>query len=728
MLKRLLMWWGLLVAVNATCLSATAIVPDTPGAIITNTNLAEARPIVHKSQALTGLHTHAINTLADIDDAELVITYADCGTKTGKITGLKGQPTMTYEWHDKNDLVVGRKLDLVDITYGTYTLIYKDTDGSVKTYGPLTVKNTSGPSLDESNKVVIPGSCAESNGSITGITVTSTLPLTYRWVRMPTQEQVGDQLDLLNIGPGTYRLQISDSNRCDYIRTSNITITGNDQIQVDASKVVVSDENCGDSKGSIKGLLIQNPDPRQVITWRDLSGKIWGTSVDLVNVPAGTYILSIVYQSGACPYEYSATIKSKGAPVIDDSNVQIVLPYCGDRFAVIKNLQVTGIGKLTYVWYNTEGKEVGYEKDLLNVGARTYYLKVTDESGCGPGYSRRFIISNEVPGFPFDESTAIITRATCTSKASVTGIEESPFLIYTWRNQLGDIVSNRPNLDSIAGGEYTLTVSTPCDGPQSKIVKLKYNLGPATASFKDFEVKQSDACYNQNSGLLSIKKDYTVRGVRWVDNNNNTVSTEDTATGLPAGIYSLYLSSDDCEILYGKYTINNIAPPAAPTANDVQLCSSSNGKIYVSGKNAALYRLYDSNESTDPIKEQPNGAFDIQTDVSRTYYVSQITGTCESERTPVIVQIGLLASDVMNTFTPNGDGINDYWKIMNIEKYPNALIQVFNRSGQRVYQSRGYAKPFYGSYNGRLLPSGSYFYIINLNNSCAISGSLTLLH
>jgi gliding motility-associated-like protein len=69
---------------------------------------------------------------------------------------------------------------------------------------------------------------------------------------------------------------------------------------------------------------------------------------------------------------------------------------------------------------------------------------------------------------------------------------------------------------------------------------------------------------------------------------------------------------------------------------------------------------------------------------------------------------------VPNTFTPNNDGINDYWTIDYLSLYPNQRVQVFNRYGQLVFESNNYRLPWDGTYKGKPLPAGTYYYIIEL--------------
>jgi len=71
---------------------------------------------------------------------------------------------------------------------------------------------------------------------------------------------------------------------------------------------------------------------------------------------------------------------------------------------------------------------------------------------------------------------------------------------------------------------------------------------------------------------------------------------------------------------------------------------------------------------------------------------------------------------VPNTFTPNGDGVNDKWTIKYIENYPNCTVDIFHRWGSKVFSSVGYGVQWDGRSKGTDLPPGTYYYIINLKN------------
>ncbi|MEO6849007.1 MAG: gliding motility-associated C-terminal domain-containing protein, partial [Mucilaginibacter sp.] len=83
---------------------------------------------------------------------------------------------------------------------------------------------------------------------------------------------------------------------------------------------------------------------------------------------------------------------------------------------------------------------------------------------------------------------------------------------------------------------------------------------------------------------------------------------------------------------------------------------------------------------------------------------------------------------IPNAFTPNGDGTNDTWDIKYLNSYPNNTVEIYNRYGEKLYSSIGYAVPWDGRYKGADLPVGTYYYIINPKNGRKIiTGSVTII-
>lgn len=83
---------------------------------------------------------------------------------------------------------------------------------------------------------------------------------------------------------------------------------------------------------------------------------------------------------------------------------------------------------------------------------------------------------------------------------------------------------------------------------------------------------------------------------------------------------------------------------------------------------------------------------------------------------------------IPNTFTPNGDGYNDRWEILSLDSYPGSLLEVYNTAGQLVYRTQGYSKPWDGTNNGKPMPAGTYYYVIDpKNGKKKIAGYVTLI-
>ena len=112
-------------------------------------------------------------------------------------------------------------------------------------------------------------------------------------------------------------------------------------------------------------------------------------------------------------------------------------------------------------------------------------------------------------------------------------------------------------------------------------------------------------------------------------------------------------------------------------------------------------------------------------------YSLHITDTTYSY-CPVVIYDYLLEAEydcpeVPTAFSPNGDGINDYWVIGSMEEYIDAEVQVFNRWGDLVFYSERNTEYWDGTYKGKKMPTADYFYIIKDTDQEMLShGRVTL--
>ena len=83
--------------------------------------------------------------------------------------------------------------------------------------------------------------------------------------------------------------------------------------------------------------------------------------------------------------------------------------------------------------------------------------------------------------------------------------------------------------------------------------------------------------------------------------------------------------------------------------------------------------------------------------------------------------------NITSIFTPNNDGMNDYWYIPGLVKYGKLQVTVYNRYGQAVYRSDSYKNDWDGTWNGNPLPSATYYYIINSSERGVIKGVVNIV-
>jgi gliding motility-associated-like protein len=91
-----------------------------------------------------------------------------------------------------------------------------------------------------------------------------------------------------------------------------------------------------------------------------------------------------------------------------------------------------------------------------------------------------------------------------------------------------------------------------------------------------------------------------------------------------------------------------------------------------------------------------------------------------------------------NAFSPNGDGVNDLFEVNAQSIYEltgnrnlDYRIQIYDRYGMLLFESKNFDKSWDGTYNGKVMPEGVYYYYIfavGLNDdNFSRSGTITLI-
>jgi gliding motility-associated-like protein len=115
----------------------------------------------------------------------------------------------------------------------------------------------------------------------------------------------------------------------------------------------------------------------------------------------------------------------------------------------------------------------------------------------------------------------------------------------------------------------------------------------------------------------------------------------------------------------------------------------------------------------NPGNYSANNVLRIRKSKDYTFYVKDSKGCVEQQT----VFLEFLDIEIPDFFTPQGDGINDYWYPINIEPYPNISVKIFDRYQRLVAEFKGNTRAWDGNYDKKALPSGDYWYIIKLNEN-----------
>jgi len=94
------------------------------------------------------------------------------------------------------------------------------------------------------------------------------------------------------------------------------------------------------------------------------------------------------------------------------------------------------------------------------------------------------------------------------------------------------------------------------------------------------------------------------------------------------------------------------------------------------------------------------------------------------------VSVKVLDSEMIKVsdfFSPNGDGVNDYWTIPELDLLPDSRVFVFDRFGRTLVESVGNSFRWDGLINNIPAPVDSYWYLVKLNENETLRGSFTLM-
>jgi gliding motility-associated-like protein len=202
---------------------------------------------------------------------------------------------------------------------------------------------------------------------------------------------------------------------------------------------------------------------------------------------------------------------------------------------------------------------------------------------------------------------------------------------------------------------------------------------------------------------------------------------------LPEHDYLVIAGSNHDDLNYGPCTFDVTISGTAVGINagivdgNILISLGQTAELSVSGVDStAVVNWSPPQFLDDPTNTSPEATPEETT----SFQVTATVGECEL--TDVVTLTVSDPVEIYNTFTPNSDGINDEWKIKYIERFPNCQVEIFDRWGQSIFKSVGYAQAWDGTFKGKYLPTAAYYYVIELNSLEVtippITGVVSIVH
>lgn len=274
-----------------------------------------------------------------------------------------------------------------------------------------------------------------------------------------------------------------------------------------------------------------------------------------------------------------------------------------------------------------------------------------------------------------------------------------------------------PNITVSNAGKYYVKVTTTagCVNNDSTIVSISAT--PVANAGADVRICEGESTMLQGSGGQSYG--WLPAAGLSATNIANTLAAPTDST-----LYILTVSNGTCTD-NDTVLVAVLKKPVANAGPDQQIFQGSSVGLTgsVGGTGIIFYWTPDYNIVTaNDLQPVVNPA----SDTTYTLHVES-QGGCGVATDDVFVRV-FKKITIPNVFSPNGDGINDDWRIDGLFTFPESDITIFDRYGKQIFTSRGYATPWDGKYKSSPLPVGTYYYIIDLKNGLKkLNGSVTVL-
>jgi gliding motility-associated-like protein len=614
------------------------------------------------------------------------------------VTGTGGTGTITYSLDGDPPVAVG---DFQNLPGGNHIITLMDDNGC--TYD-TTVLILTPPALSIDNITItdVTGCGGNTNGRLVVTGSGGTPPREFSLDDV-TYQSSGT---FNGLAAGDYTVWLRDANGCSV--TSPASISEPEPVMATVIKTDLSYGNLG----SIDITNVTGGTAPYEYSIHGLAGPFTGTTLYTDLSPASYDV--IVRDQNGCTYE--ETVQILDIPPLDVL-VNITQITCfGADDGIIELVPQDAQGAVQYSIDDGVNFQSGSLFENLP-GDSTYLLVVLDEAG---KLFTGAVTLTDPAEILYSES---VTPALCnafseTGAINITVSGGSGSFTYLWSD--GETSEDRSN---ILAGVYDLVITDGYNCVLNESITVSSEVTVNADAGEDAIICPGTIIQLQGAGVGTPAWDPSPF-------LSDTSILDPVAAGMtePA---TFILTITESMSGYGCYNKDSVTVDLFPESGDLYVTKDT---FVIEGHSIQIEAF---GGPFDQYRWEPEAGLDINTIPNPTatpteptwYYIfAQNEYGCE-EIDSVFIDV-IEDIQAYNAFSPNGDGINEYFEIRNSERFPEMLVEIYSRWGEQLYSTIGYGtgSQWDGTAKGKDVPVGTYYYIIvPYPGAKPISGNVTII-
>ena len=529
-------------------------------------------------------------------------------------------------------------------------------------------------------------------------------PLTWYWDMGDGTQYVDTNVTHQFPGPGSYLVQLiaEDPTGCSGADTVQITVDIGPPAQVAAAFTTAEAPGCDELTVACTN---QSTGIDMTYLW-DMGDGTTYTTADVTHLfqGVGTYTITlIVDDTSSCNVADTTTATVEVLPS-EPINVAFTADQVFDCDELILSTTNTSTGtNAVYLWQLSDGTQ--YDTyDITHVfsgvGTYTVTLTMTDTLGCSPSQTVSIDVTID-PLIPVVAAFTAEQTGDCTTLTLDALNQSTGDLIgFSWDMGDGTLYSDTNVVHQYTlPGVYTVTLTvTDLGCGQDSAVSMQVILNNILPVWY---VGDTVICPNDSAVLHVFLPDTDPANATFLWSTGETTSS--IAVYEP-GQYSVNVSDGLCQ-----NTVQVTIPAIPPHAlyDSVNVCPGAIADLRVPIDGLAFH--WSTGAYTREIRAWAPGMY--------TYDMIDLHGCPHTDSVKVVMLDSVPQVFAPNAFTPDGDNINDVFRIAGFGE-KEVKMTIFNRWGEQLWAQES-KEPFWdGKYNGGIVQDGVYVYVLKYTGVC----------